>query len=139
MRPKTSSRSTEPTALVRSPDAGGRILWDRAHLVVTASDAGAVQNAAALEWGDETLEFLPGPGPAAEAGGAAGFHVPIAEAAKAETAFDFTLSLNGSGALRLTPFAKRTRVELTSNWPERSANYASLPLAPLDALLESRA
>ena len=80
-----------------------------------------------MQWGAERFEFLPGTGPAPDPEGSSGFHVPIANAAREAAQFDFTLALQGSSALRLAPFAKSTRVELNSNWPDPSFQGAWLP------------
>ncbi|MFK7896386.1 MAG: cell envelope integrity protein CreD [Myxococcota bacterium] len=119
----TNAQSSSP----QRSSAPNNILWDQAHIVVMASDARAIQNAAQLNWQGETFEFLPGTGPAPDPGGHAGFHVPVGDAAQEAAAFEFTLALQGSNALRLAPFAKTTRVELGSDWPDPSFQGAWLP------------
>lgn len=112
------------------------LVWDEAALVVEVSDPKAVGTGSSGSWGGEVVELLPGvPGALA---GRRGIHfsVPGPDDAvdsydvfglDAAVDFEVTLDLRGSQALWFVPFARTTRVSLTSSWPDPSFSGAWLP------------
>jgi inner membrane protein len=105
--------------------ADDELHWERAALVIEISEARAIQRAAALQWGDESLEFLPGGADAQTAGPA--IHVLLGERAKEGAAFNFALDLNGSEAFYVAAAGKDTLLRASSNWPDPSFQGAWLP------------
>jgi len=106
-----------------SPDD---VLWERARLAVGIADARAIQEAAVLSWNGEPVEFEPGAGGLASAGG--GMHAPLGRRAAGDALrFSFAVALNGSGGLHFTPFGRETRVELSADWPGPSFQGQWLP------------
>jgi inner membrane protein len=109
------------------------VLWDRAELVVSVRDPRGIRNAATLEWGQQAFDFLPGANiviPNAHAD-PSGFHVELREAALAANEgvdFAFRLVLQGNATLRVAPFAKQTKMQLRSNWPDPGFRGGWLPL-----------
>jgi len=90
------------------------IAWDRAHLAVGISDVRAIQKEATLSWDDRQVTFLPGTGAFTDAG--PGIHADLGVAgAPQRLAFSFSLALNGSVGVYLTPFGRTTVVELQSD------------------------
>jgi inner membrane protein len=106
-----------------SPDD---VLWERARLALGIADARAIQEAAALSWNGEPVDFEPGAG--GLAGVEAGMQAPLGRRAAGEALrFSFPLVLNGSGGLRFAPFGRETRVELSADWPSPSFQGQWLP------------
>jgi inner membrane protein len=92
------------------------VAWDRAHFAVGISDVRAIREQSTLSIGGNSFDFTPGTGNFSEGG--AGIHSSVpAAAAQSGFQFSFPLSLNGSLALQVTPFAELTTVHLTSNSP----------------------
>ena len=90
------------------------IAWDRAHLAVGISDVRAIQQEVALSWDDRKIAFLPGTGAFTDAG--PGIHADLGVTdAPQNLAFSFSLALNGSVGVYLTPFGRTTKVELQSD------------------------
>lgn len=109
------------------------ILWDRAELVVAVSDPRAIRNAAELEWGQQSFDFLPGIGTNTAPGEneRSGFHANLKNAAASANDgidFAFQLTLQGNASLRAAPFAKNTTLRLRSNWADPSFQGAWLPI-----------
>jgi inner membrane protein len=100
--------------------------WDRAELALGISDVRAIQTTPVLTWNGAEAPFLPGVGTLRLVD--RGIHAPIdAPPADAARRFSFALELQGSEALWFTPFARDTRVELSSDWPSPSFQGAWLP------------
>ena len=99
--------------------------WERAALVIEISEARAIQQAAQLQWGDETLDFLPGGASATTIHPA--IHVVLGERAKQGARFDLHLALNGSEAFYLAAAGKDTALVASSDWPHPSFQGAWLP------------
>ena len=104
----------------------GALEWDKALLSVGISDMTGVNAAIEAQLGTTTLELGPGI-PTNEVFGS-GASVPVdLSAGRSELAFDFSLDLNGSGALYFRPFGKRTTVDLRSDWAAPSFAGTFLP------------
>jgi inner membrane protein len=100
-RPRFSELGIEP-ALVD---------WKRAHLAVGISDARAIQEATAVSWNGQRVDYLPGTGGFTDA--AKGIHAPVAIADTTQRlAFAFPLSLNGSIGVDVAPFGQKTDVDI---------------------------
>lgn len=103
------------------------ILWDQAQLVVGISDTLAVREQVKLNWNDQVLPFLPGIG-VCEGIAGSGIHVDLPGQWNArDFSFTFSLALNGSQGLYITPLGKDTSVDLKSNWNSPSFQGAWLP------------
>lgn len=102
------------------------ILWTRAYLTVHVADPRAIGNAAVLQWDGVELPFQPsaGEGEANEGG----IHVLLDEKrAQGPHRFRVELQLNGSLGLAFAPTARRTRVNLKSDWAAPSFQGDWLP------------
>ncbi len=112
------------------PDLGtgtASIDWDHVHLAVGISDTRAIQEETAVTWNDKRVPFLPGTRDFKEGG--TGIHavVGVPDAAERIT-FSFPLSLNGSTAVNMVPFAQNTTVELSGNYGHPSFQGNWLPM-----------
>ena len=105
--------------------AADKINWEAAEIVFEISDARAIQNAATLQWGEETIAFEPGLG--ARQSQRPGIRAPIGKVVGADTPFSVDLSLNGSQAIRFAPLGRETQVNLNANWGDPSFQGAWLP------------
>lgn len=103
------------------------ILWDQTQLVVGISDTRAVREQVSLNWNDQVFDFLPGIG-AYEGIAWSGIHVDLPGQPDSRLlTFAFSLPLNGSRGLYITPLGKDTSVDLKSNWNSPSFQGAWLP------------
>lgn len=100
------------------------IVWERASLVVELTDPKSVGSGSGVTWRGEDVRLLPG---AVGSADRPGVHAPVGGAGEESVAFQIVLSLKGSSAIRFVPFARETRVRLTSNWPHPSFSGAWLP------------
>ena len=104
----------------------GALRWDKALLSVGISDMTGVNAAITAQLGSRTLELGPGI-PTGEVF-ASGASVPVdLSTGRDRLDFDFTLDLNGSGALYFRPFGKQTTVDLRSSWSAPSFAGTFLP------------
>lgn len=102
------------------------IMWTRAYLTVHVTDPRAIGNAAVLQWDGLELPFQPSAGEGEQRQG--GIHVPLDEKrAQGPHRFRIELDLNGSLGLAFAPTARRTRVELKSDWGAPSFQGDWLP------------
>jgi inner membrane protein len=103
-----------------------RVQWERAVLSLRISDARAIQDGVALDWGGSEIAFQPGLGDAREA--SAGIHAPLTALGDAsDLPFGFDLRLHGSGGLYFAPLGRDTEVALEADWPHPSFQGAWLP------------
>ncbi|HYM24828.1 MAG TPA: cell envelope integrity protein CreD [Vicinamibacterales bacterium] len=100
--------------------------WDRASLVVGLSDVRAVQQLTAVIWNGRPAPFEPGVGHFTDAQTGVRANVAVDEAT-GRYAFSFPMTINGSVALSMVPFARQTEVEITSNSPNPNFQGAWLP------------
>lgn len=103
----------------------GNIQWESAELVFEISDARAIQNAATLSWGGESIPFEPGLG--VRHAERTGIRAPIRKRPEPGTPFSVDLSLKGSQAIRFAPLGRQTDVKLSGNWGDPSFQGAWLP------------
>ena len=90
------------------------------------SDPRSIQEQTALVLAGAKVDFLPGTLHTGER--KSGIHAPVGEACQDGLgSFEFPLSLNGTAEVYLAPFGRKTRVELTSTWPDPSFQGAWLP------------
>ncbi len=105
---------------------GATVLWDKAVISVTISDARGITSAIDLKWGDKTYAFSPS-SHIAELGDT-GIHTALAiDPSKGEIPFSFEIPLNGSGAFSVIPFGQNTTATLTSDWISPSFQGEFLP------------
>lgn len=103
------------------------ILWDQAQLVVGISDTRAVREQVKLNWNDQVFAFLPGIG-TYESIAESGIHVDLPRLQDVRRfTFAFSLMLNGSQGLFMTPLGQDTSLDLKSNWNSPSFQGAWLP------------
>ncbi len=122
---KLSGSFSKPD-LSRWEVAPENILWEGAQIVVEVSDARAIQNAAALEWGAGSIPFEPGSGEIQTQ--RAAVHAPLGGPFEGDaTPFEITLTFNGSSELRFAPLGKQTAVTLRADWADPSFQGAWLP------------
>ena len=122
---KVTGRFTPPdlSKLALNPAA---MEWDKAFVVIGVSDTRAIQQASNLTWDGRTIAFGPGTGgqqvirDGIQAVVGAGVDDRAVE-------FSFPLVINGSQAVRFTPFGKATDVRLESNFPHPSFQGNWLP------------
>ena len=102
------------------------ILWDRAYLSLSVSDAPAITKSPSLSWNDKALDFLPSAG---ESGtNKQGIHVKLGDHLDGESYdFSFSLESNGSIGAFFVPFGRDTEVKIDSNWPSPSFQGNWLP------------
>ncbi len=104
----------------------GAMNWDKAFVVIGVSDTRAIQQATSLLWDGRTIAF--GPGTGGQQVMKDGIHAVVGAGAETRGVdFSFPLSVNGSRAMRFTPFGKATNVTLTSNFPHPSFQGTWLP------------
>ena len=100
--------------------------WDKAYVVMGVSDTRAIQQASNLAWDGQTIAFDPGTGGQQVIQN--GIHAVVGAGADARSVeFSFPLVINGSQAIRFTPFGKATEVRLESNFPHPSFQGNWLP------------
>jgi inner membrane protein len=101
--------------------------WARAQVAVGVSDARAIQQATALVWNDQRIDFLPGAGGFADV--ATGIHAPapIGDTTR-RIRFSFPLSLNGSSSTDVVPFGRTTTFDLAGDYPHPSFQGKWLPV-----------
>jgi inner membrane protein len=105
----------------------GAMAWDRAELVVGISDTRAIQQATNLAWDGRTIPF--GPGTGGQQVIVDGIHAVVGAGVDARAVqFSFQLVVNGSQAIRFTPFGRATEVGLKSNFPHPSFQGNWLPV-----------
>ncbi len=120
-----SGRFTPPDAAKLALDPGA-MNWDKAFVVMGISDTRAIQQASSLAWDGRTIAFSPGTG--GQQVVKDGIHAVVGAAADGRTVeFSFPLVINGSQAIRFTPFGKTTDVILKSNFPHPSFQGNWLP------------
>ena len=100
--------------------------WDKAFVVIGISDTRAIQQASNLTWDGRTIAF--GPGTGGQQVVRDGIHAVVGAGFDARAVvFSFPLVINGSQAVRFTPFGKATDVRLESNFPHPSFQGNWLP------------
>lgn len=103
------------------------ILWDQAQLMVGISDTRAVREQVKMNWNGQVFAFMPGIG-AYEGIAGSGIHVDLpGQLDNQPLTFAFSLLLNGSQGLYITPLGQDTTVNLKSNWNSPSFQGAWLP------------
>ena len=102
------------------------ILWDEAEVSLGVNDLRGTQERVSMRWGDRDVALLPG---SRVPDFPAGLHGRLRDTGwrGGEIAFDATLSLNGSGPLRVAPVGVENAVNLRSSWPDPSFQGAFLP------------
>ena len=122
---KVTGRFTPPDLpnLALNPTA---MNWDKAFVVIGISDTRAIQQASNLTWDGRTIAF--GPGTGGQQVIRDGIHAVVGAGVDARAVeFSFPLAINGSQAVRFTPFGKATDVRLESNFPHPSFQGNWLP------------
>jgi len=100
--------------------------WEHAQFSMGISDVRALVSSSRLAWNDNETEFLPGTGGFLEV--SKGIHAPVSLKPTDKTLrFSFPLSLNGSEAVRVSPFAEETSFQLSSNFPHPNFQGNWLP------------
>lgn len=100
--------------------------WSRAVLSLGVSDARAIQEQVAVNWGGRSVEFEPGAGDAAELGG--GIHAELGLGGEPwAQPFSVPIRLNGTRGVYFTPFGRQTTVELSGAWKDPSFQGQWLP------------
>ncbi len=110
----------------------GEIHWSRASLGVGIPDLRGIRGRVDLDWQGTRVPFAPG---VVDSNlWSSGLRAPLrldGGAGKApaggRTPFALNISLAGSGALRLLPFGRQTRLALRSPWPSPSFSGAFFP------------
>lgn len=106
-----------------SPD---HFLTEDAFVSIGISDMTGIKEFVAINWNDR--EYVANPGIESKDVLESGISIsPDMEAGKTYT-FDLQLNLNGSSGLLFSPVGKRTRVRLTSGWPNPSFTGNFLPV-----------
>ena len=102
------------------------ILWDRAYLSLSVSDAPAITKSPSLSWNNQALDFRPSAG---ETGvDKQGIHVKLGDHLNGESYdFSFSMELNGSVGAFFVPFGRDTQVKIDSDWPSPSFQGNWLP------------
>ncbi|MCP1618957.1 inner membrane protein [Pseudomonas sp. SLBN-26] len=96
-------------------------------LAVGISDIRGINNALKLELNGRSLDFQPGSGDPILA---SGVHVPLPHLVSGEAQtlnYGFTLNLQGTESLHITPVGRDSQVELKSPWPHPSFVGEFLP------------
>jgi inner membrane protein len=110
------------------------VLWHEASLALGIPDVRGISRAVALEWGNQTISFVPGS--TAPRLFTSGIHAMVGDPRSSDSetesedgakTFSCSLTLNGSRFLRLLPLARQTTVQLTSEWPFPSFSGSYLP------------
>lgn len=105
---------------------GALVAWERAQVVVGVSDTRAIQQASEISWNGTRIAF--GPGTAGQQVIARGIQAQVGSGVESGDAeFSFPLVVNGSQAVRFTPFGQSTLVSLKSNFPHPSFQGNWLP------------
>ena len=99
--------------------------WERASLVVELTDTRGLGSESTLTWREESVPLLPGA--LSQDPLRTGVHSPVSWQPGEGAEFSIVLSLRGASELRFTPFARNTRVSLTSDWADPSFVGAWLP------------
>lgn len=126
------SASLDFSGEFEAPDFSGwsigsdEILWDRAVLSVGVADARAITTQMSVNLNGRVFDFLPGVADPSQPG-AGGIHVEAGAGLKSGGPFGFTMQINGSKSLFLTPLGKTTSVSIESDWPDPSFQGAWLP------------
>jgi inner membrane protein len=90
------------------------------HLALGISDIRGLGNALELSWNGDSIAFQPGTAtPLLASGVHAALPAPDITSAQRIT-YSLGLSLQGTGALQVTPVGRESRVELASSWPHPS-------------------
>ncbi len=111
--------------------------WDRAQLIVHATDTKAIQNKATLQWAGQTLAFKPGnghmmqshsPSSAHDLPPSSGIHADLSTPLE-DKRYDFSINLeiNGTRSIIFAPLGDNTELQLTSNWKDPSFKGEWLP------------
>jgi inner membrane protein len=120
-----TGRFGPPDASKLSLDPGA-MNWDKAFVVIGVSDTRAIQQATNLVWDGRTIAF--GPGTGGQQAVKDGIHAVVGAGAETRSVeFSFPLAVNGSQAVRFTPFGQATDVILKSNFPHPSFQGNWLP------------
>jgi inner membrane protein len=126
-------------AAVAKAPAGAVLDWERAELVVAASDARGARSDIVLTAGGQTLSAAPaatfsqislqGRDKDASPGGLTFFGASAPEALRPDAVFDATARMRFSGAQRLAvlAFAKTTTASARSDWPHPGFDGGFLP------------
>ena len=104
--------------------------WDRAVLVIGITGTRAIRGISELEIAGEKHDFLPGMGGMTVL--PSGFSAPgdLSNIAEGDTfAFNFDLSVGGSGGFFMTPLGVSSSFTLTSDWPHPSFTGSGLPVS----------
>jgi inner membrane protein len=103
------------------------VLWDKARLVVLASDARAIQKQARIRWNGADYYFEPGTDEVTS--NREGYHVDLTDINDTTGKIDFSirLILNGSKGLYLAPIGKDSAITVSASWPDPSFQGNWLP------------
>ncbi|MGH9380913.1 MAG: cell envelope integrity protein CreD [Thermoanaerobaculia bacterium] len=103
--------------------------WDEAKLLLTISDVHGLARPVELEWSERTEGFEP-TRRASLPGVALATAVDGLDERPSTTRLPFSvrMAVRGSGALRFTPSARSTRIEVESPWPHPSFSGGFLPV-----------
>lgn len=102
------------------------IHWDKAWFVLGISDTRAINKVSALKWAKQAIDFEPG----TKITGLIkqGFHAPLVLNDDQQTfPYFLDINLNGSNGFYFEPFAKKTEVTISSDWPHPSFQGSVLP------------
>ncbi len=102
------------------------ILWGRAYLSMSVTDAWAMTKSPILSWNNQKLDFLPSAGEFE--GNREGVHVKLEDYINGDNFdFSFSLELNGSVGAFFVPFGRDTEVQINSDWNSPSFQGTWLP------------
>lgn len=106
----------------------GGILWNKAHLVMSITDYGGMEDAIRLHSNDTISEFSTNPYDVKfiQTGIAAPIQL-VENVEKHDQKFELDVQLKGYEQLNLVPYANKTTVELTSPWNIPSFTGRTLP------------
>lgn len=104
-----------------------RIDWDKAYVILGLADTRAINKVTNLNWNGSELGFSPGTQLTDIL--SHGFHAKLETLDKDQALHQFSVSLsvNGSGGFRFSPFGENTRVHMQSSWPHPSFQGSVLP------------
>lgn len=101
------------------------VYWNEAKLSVGLSDIKGLKEIPEIKWNNQTIKLKSGEGDSYVFNTNAGRTI-IANKNETYT-FEVNLKLNGSEAIRFTPMAEETTVNLSANWPNPKFDGAFLP------------
>ena len=104
-----------------------RFLWDKAELAIGITDSRGLEGKPEMDWGGQSLTFLPGTGKVDIV--ERGVHVLLPKKDSQNGTFPFScdLIIRGSEGLWFAPTAELTSVSAESSWPVPSFAGAFLP------------